>query len=101
VHVLWGMRVECLVNTVKMKEDGIRNRRIRLAEVEYSVRGILDELQRTPGRSWEMEEKEVNFLERLEREAMGKGDEMNAHEAFVLRMNLRGSEAGRFEDGLY
>jgi len=71
-------------------------------EVEYSASRILKELEeatRAKGK-WIVEREGVEVLEKREKEAIAKSDWMEAYEAFVLRMNLGGTPAGRFEDGL-
>lgn len=91
---------ECVARVLKMGEGETRNKRVRVGEVEYSGGMILDELEGVTGTEWAVDRRDVGELGKREAEKREMGDEMGEYVTFVVRMNLVGSEAGRFEDGL-
>lgn len=90
---------ECVVKVLQGDEQ-TRNKRIRVAEMEYSGSEILDELERAAGTEWVVERREAGELRKREMEESKMGDEMGEYITFVVKMNLVGSDAGRFDDGL-
>ncbi|KAL9129008.1 MAG: hypothetical protein Q9217_002442 [Psora testacea] len=90
---------ECVATALQMPEAETRNRRIRVSEVYYSGKKIVEELERATDAKWYLDERPLDDLNRKEDEELKKGNPEQAYFAFVVRNNFDDSPAGMLEDG--
>ena len=91
---------ECVASALRMGEAETKNRRIRVSEVEYTGKKLLDALEKAEGEKWTVEHKVSRDLLREEEQLMETGKPDEAYYAFVVRGNFDDSPAGLLIDGL-
>ncbi len=91
---------QALSAVLQMPEEETRNRRIHIAEVQYTGLQLLDALQKATGRDWEI--KHLSTTQSLSngRKALEQGDVRGAYLGHVLKLNFDGSGAADFPEGL-
>jgi hypothetical protein len=84
---------------LQMAEEA-KNRRIKIAEVQYSGLRFLDALETATDTSWNV--KHISTTQVLEesRRALGQGDVRGVYVGHVLKLNFDGSGALDFPEGL-
>jgi len=90
---------ECVGAVVSMPKE-TRNRRIRVAEVRYSGREVLQTFEEVTGEKWEVEEKSTDLLLAEGKKAGTMGDIRGFYLGNILKLNFDGEGAGFFEEGL-
>ena len=83
-----------------MPEVETKNRRIRVAEVEYTGQDILGELERATGKKWTVENGSTDEALEKGKEALARGDGRAAYLGYISKLNFDGSGAAHFEEGL-
>ncbi len=64
----------CVAAVVRMPEVETKNRRIKVAEVEYTGRDVLAELERATGKKWTVENRSTDEALEKGNEALARGD---------------------------
>ena len=92
---------KCVAAALKMPEAETKNKRIRIAELEYTGRGILDALEEaTGGSKWETEVRPLSDLTAQEEEDLRNNNMVRAYLDFVVRGDFDDSPSGYLPDGL-
>lgn len=91
---------EAVRTVVGMPAERTRNRRVRVAEVGYDGKRVLEALERTTGRKWTVRHVSTDEVLADGRRALVEGDAWAAYVGHVLKLNFDGSGAAYFEDGL-
>ena len=91
---------QCVGAVVRMNQEQTKNKRIRIAEVRYSGKKLLEAFEEVTGEKWEVEEKSKNALLNEGREAGAKGDMRAFYLGNILKLNFDGEGAAFFERGL-
>jgi hypothetical protein len=90
---------ECVGAVVRMSAEATKNRRIRIAEVEYDGRELLRVFEEVSGEKWDVEEKDTESLLEDGKKAGRRGDMRGFYVGHILRLNFDGEGAAFFEEG--
>lgn len=90
----------CVVALLKMDEEVTKNKRIRIAENQTTIREITSVLEEVSGKKFKVVAKTSEELSKAKDEATHAGDGLMAYVNAVLRVNFDGSGAGNFDEGL-
>lgn len=103
-HVCTGSTLQftgrCVAAVLRMPEEETRNKRIRIAECEYSGKACVEALQEVMDEGWTTEEQSLEQMDGRIGEAMQKGDEMQAYLLWVVKWNFSGASLARYDEGL-
>jgi hypothetical protein len=78
----------CVAAVVRMPEVETKNRRIRVAEVEYTGQDILGELERATGKKWTVENGSTDEALEKGKEALARGDGRAAYLGYISKLNF-------------
>jgi len=88
-----------VVTVLKMPQEDTRNKRIRVAEAQYSGRQIVDILEETVGEKFEVTYTSTADFIAEAKEGIKAGD-FSKVVGFILGLNFDGTGAGDLRDGL-
>lgn len=91
---------QAVVAVLQMPEAETRNRRIGVAEVEYSGVEMLEAMEKVTGQKWNVKRVSTEALLVNGRKALVEGNARAAYVAHVVALNFDGSGPARFEKGL-
>ncbi|KAJ4417979.1 hypothetical protein N0V82_005831 [Gnomoniopsis sp. IMI 355080] len=89
-----------IVAALKMDEEKTKNRRIRIAENQTTIRGMTSVLEEVAGCKFQAIELSSQELSKRKEEADKTGDKLAMYVNPLLRVNFDGSGAGNFQEGL-
>ena len=90
---------ECVAAALSSGEVETKNERVRISEVEYTGKAILEVLEKETGKEWKVEQKPSSDLLREEDDLIEKGNSTEAYFAFVVRGNFDQGSAGLLLNG--
>ena len=91
---------EALVTALRMPEEERKNRRVHVAEVEYTGQELLRALESSTGDKWSVEEIDTYHAERKGRALRAEGDARSAYLNFVLSLSFNGCGSAVLSSGL-
>jgi len=91
---------KCIGAAVTMSEDFTRNRRIRIAETEYTGKTLLATFEEVTGEKWTVIEKRTDAVLAAAVDAGKNGNMAGFYYGTIQKLNFDGEGAGYFEEGL-
>jgi hypothetical protein len=91
---------EALVTALQMPDEDLRNKRVYVAEVEYTGQGLLETLEAATGQKWRVEVNNTQAAQEKGRQLLAEGQARGAYVHFVLALNFNGSGAATLSSGL-
>jgi uncharacterized protein YbjT (DUF2867 family) len=90
----------CIGAVVTMPEDLTKNRRIRIAETEYTGNALLTTFEEVTGENWTVIEKSTDVFLAEAEQARKNGNWAGFYYGNILKLNFDGEGAGYFEEGM-
>ena len=89
----------CIGAIVAMPEEFTNNQRIRIAEIEYTGKALLQTFEEVTNEKWTVVDRSTDEILNGAVEAGGKGDKREFYMGNIIKLNFDGEGAGYFEEG--
>jgi uncharacterized protein YbjT (DUF2867 family) len=98
--VTTGFVAKCIVAVVTTSAESTKNRRIRIAEVEYTGKTLVQTLETATGENWTVVRKSTDEVLKDALEAGANKDVRGFYIGNIIKLNFDGEGPGYFEEGM-
>jgi hypothetical protein len=90
----------CIGAIIAMPEESTNNQRIRIAEVEYTGKALLQTFEKVTNEKWTVFDRSTDEILNGAVEAGGEGDMRGFYMGNIIKLNFDGEGPGYFEEGM-